>query len=148
MIRVSRRPQLHFAYSHVTVRQEQLASCIYSVFMCVPTHNKTALQRHTFRHVPSRSRPVRHVCQLLYFTHLLLCFYCKSGRDNVAVVISCVSRHHIVVEEVGFDHVPLGFLRLAFQFFCRGTSLWSPPPPPTPTSLLHPPFPALCCCQC
>lgn len=41
VIRVSRRPPLHSAYSRVTVRRKQLASCIYSVFISVPTHENS-----------------------------------------------------------------------------------------------------------
>lgn len=116
---------------------------LFSIYLRSDTQ-KTALQRHTFKHVPSRSRPARRVCQLLCLTHLLLWNYCKSGRDSVAVVIPCVSQHHTVWSffwPKRWDSITCCW---DFSVFWSQYLAWPlcPLPPPSP-----PLFPALCCCQ-
>lgn len=148
VIRVSRRPQPHFAYSHVTVRQEQRASCIYSVFISVPMHKNSpaAAYVQTF---PLSFRTCPVFTKLSSLTHLLLRNYSKSGRDNVAIVISWISQH---------QHHTLSFLRLKRWdsiTCCRDFSILrsrvfagepaSGMTPSTPITALHP-FPPLFLC--
>lgn len=64
VIKVSSPPQLHLAYSQVTGRHEQLALCVYSIFVYYPTHRNSpaALYAQTVsshsRHVPATQSSV------------------------------------------------------------------------------------------
>lgn len=153
-----RRPQPHFAYSHVTVRQEQRASCIYSVFISVPMHKNSpaAAYVQTCFFPLSLRTCLSAFTELPSLTHLLLRNYSKSGRDNVAVVISCISQH---------QHHTFSFLRLkrwdsitccqdssilrSRVFAGEPASRMTPlPPPSSPSTPFHPFFFALRCCEC
>lgn len=102
VIKVSSPPQLHLTYSQATGRHEQLALCIYSIFVSYPTRRNSPAALYAqivpsgSRHVPATQSSVAlgtialHVCRqslssptnLLSHSHSRSCYFIHFSKSH------------------------------------------------------------------